>query len=419
MRKFTREFFPGHVHERNLAKREQPKGYMESLVEINDEVKKMKRTFKRMTKILGRINDPRQPWKVWHSLVEIVIICIIGITAGADSSYKIYLFAINREEWLRKYLTLEHGIPGRLTIERVLAVIDPKAMERAFIAIMRLAQKASKGAVVAIDGKAFFNNRNENGSVNVFYMVGAWCTANGVALGQVQVKEKSNEITAIPELLKYLGIKGATVTIDAIGCQKNIVKQIIKENKANYVISLKENQPTMYSEFTDYALDCIADSQLSSKYSTLTTFEKGHGRIEKREYYMFPDVSWFANRKEWVGLAGFAMVRSTRKVGKKEPTSETRFYITSLTDIDRVSEAIRGHWGIENCLHWVLDTAFNEDNAATKKEATAANLTHLRRLTANLLRSDPSSLSIPNKRYQCALNSDYLAQVVFASPLFS
>ena len=209
------------------------------------------------------------------------------------------------------------------------------------------------------------------------------------------------------------------MTIDAIGCQKNIVKQIIKENKANYVISLKENQPTMYSEFTDYALDCIADSQLSSKYSTLTTFEKGHGRIEKREYYMFPDVSWFANRKEWVGLAGFAMVHSTRKVGKKEPTSETRFYITSLTDIDRVSEAIRGHWGIENCLHWVLDTAFNEDNAATKKEATAANLTHLRRLTANLLRSDPSSLSIPNKRYQCALNSDYLAQVVFASPLFS
>jgi predicted transposase YbfD/YdcC len=347
------------------------------------------------------------------------MICIIGITAGADSSYKIHLFAVNREEWLRKYLKLEHGIPGRLTIERVLAVIDPKAMEQAFIAIMRLARKASKGAVVAIDGKAFFSNRNEDGSVNVFYMVGAWCTANGIALGQVQVKEKSNEITAIPELLKYLGIKGATVTIDAIGCQRNIVRQIVKENKANYVIALKENQPTMYNEFVEYAQDCIADPLLLSKYSTLPTLDKGDGRIEKRAYYLFNDITWFADRKDWVGLAGLAMVRSTRQVGKKEPSSETRFFITSLTEIQSVATAIRGHWGIENGLHWVLDTAYNEDGAATKKSTTAANLAHLRRLTANVLRANPSSLSIPGKRYQCALNTDFLEQVVFGSPLFS
>jgi predicted transposase YbfD/YdcC len=380
---------------------------------------KVRWIFKRMTKILKRINDPRQQWKVWHSLVEILMIRIIGITAGADSSYKIHLFAINREEWLRKYLTLEHGIPGRLTIERVLAVIDPKAMEQAFISIMRMVRKASKGAVVAIDGKAFFSNRNEDGSVNVFYMVEAWCTANGIALGQVQVKEKSNEITAIPELLKYLGIKGATVTIDAIGCQKNIVKQIIKGNKANYVIALKENQPTMYNEFREYARDCIADPLLSSQYSTLTTLEKGHGRIEKREYYLFTDIAWFADKKEWVGLAGLAMVRSTRQVGKKEPSSETRYYITSLTKIEGVAEAIRSHWSIENNLHWVLDTAYNEDGAATKKAATAANLAHLRRFTANLLRSNPSSLSIPSKRYQCALNTGFLEQIIFNSPLFS
>lgn len=379
----------------------------------------MRWAFKRMTKILKRIDDPRQAWKVWHSLVEILMICIIGITAGADSSYRIYLFAINREEWLKKYLTLEHGIPGRLTIERVLAAIDPKAMEQAFISIMRLAQKASKGAVVAIDGKAFFSNRNEDGSVNIFYMVGAWCTANGVALGQVQVKEKSNEITAIPELLKYLGIKGATVTIDAIGCQKNIAKQIIKENKANYVIALKENQPVMYNEFVEYAKDCIADPLLSSKYSTVTTVDKGHGRIEKRKYYLFNDIAWFAEQKDWVGLAGIAMVHSTRQVGKKEPSSETRYYITSLTKIQSVAEAIRGHWGIENSLHWVLDVAYNEDGSATKKRTTAANLAHLRRLTANLLRSDSSSLSIPNKRYQCALNTDFLERVVFDSTLFS
>jgi len=389
------------------------------VVEVNDEVKEMRWTFKRMTKILRRINDPRQPWKVQHNLVDILMICIMGITAGADSSYRIYLFAVNREMWLRKYLTLEHGIPGRLTIERVLAAIDPKAMERAFISIMRLAQKASKGKVVAIDGKAFFSNRNEDGTANIFYMVGAWCTANGVALGQVQVNEKSNEITAIPELLKYLGINGATVTIDAIGCQKEIVKQIIQENKANYVIALKENQPTMYNELSTYAQDCINDPQLSSKYSTLMTIEKGHGRIEKRKYYLFSNIDWFADRKDWTGLAGIAMVHSTRLIGNKEPSSETRFYITSLTKIESVAEAIRGHWGIENSLHWVLDTAFHEDNAATKKCSSAANLAHLRRLTANLLRSDTSSLSISNKRYQCALNPAFLERILFQSSLFS
>jgi len=372
-----------------------------------------------MTKILRRIKDPRQPWKVRHNLAEILMICIIGITAGADSSYKIYLFAVNREAWLRKYFTLEHGIPGRLTIERVLAAIDPKAMERAFISIMRLAQKASKGTVVAIDGKAFYSNRNEDGTADIFYMVGAWCTANGIALGQVQVNEKSNEITAIPELLKYLGVKGATVTIDAIGCQKEIVKQIVQENKANYVIALKENQPTLHNEFSTYAQDCIDDPRLSAKYSTLMTVEKGHGRIEKRKYYLFTDIAWFADKKDWTGLAGIAMVHSTRLVGKKEPSSETRFYITSLTKVESAAEAIRGHWGIENSLHWVLDTAFHEDGAATKKRTTAANLAHLRRLTANLLRSDPSSLSIPNKRYQCALNTDFLEQILFHSSFLS
>jgi len=372
-----------------------------------------------MTKILKRINDPRQPWKVLHNMAEILIICIISITAGADSSYQIHLFAVNKEAWLRKYLRLENGIPGRLTIERLLATIDPKAMEQAFISIMRLARKASKGALVAIDGKAFFSDRNEDGSANIFYMVGAWCTANGIALGQVQVKEKSNEITAIPELLKYLGIQGATVTIDAIGCQRTIVKQIMKKNKANYVIALKENQPTMYNEFLTYVQDCIADPLLASKYSTLTTLEKGHGRIEKRKYYLFTDIAWFADRKDWTGLAGVAMVRSTRQVGKKEPSSETRFFITSLTEIGGVAEAIRGHWGIENALHWVLDTTYNEDGAATKKRNAAANLSHLRRLTANLLRSNPSSLSIPAKRYQCALNTDFLEQIIFDSPLFA
>ena len=175
----------------------------------------------------------------------------------------------------------------------------------------------------------------------------------------------------------------------------------------------------MYNELSSYAQDCIADPLLTSKYSTLTTFDKGHGRIEKREYYLFNDITWFADRKDWAGLAGVAMVRSIRHVGHKEPTSETRYYITSLTKIESAAEAIRGHWGIENSLHWVLDVTYNEDGSATKTHTTAANLAHLRRLTANLLHSDPSPLSIPSKRYQCALNTDFLEHIVFASTLFS
>ena len=293
-------------------------------------------------------------------------------------------------------------------------------MEQAFIAIMELAHKASAGKAVAIDGKSFFSSRNADGSANVYYMVGAWCAANGIALGQVQTKEKSNEITAIPELLKFLGIKGATVTIDAIGCQKDIVKQIIKKNKANYVIALKENQKTMYDELTLYAQDCIADPLQASKYTKHVTRNKGHGRIEKRAYYFFNDLTWFVDRKDWAGLAGLVMVCSTRQVGNNEPTSETRYYITSLTKIETAAEAIRSHWEIENCLHWVLDVDFNEDRWATKKSTTAANLSHIRRLTANLLRADKSSsLTIPNKRYQCALSTEYLENVIFRNPLFS
>lgn len=378
------------------------------------------RKIKKLTRILRKINDPRQAWKIKHSLVEILVICIISITAGANSSHEINIFAANREAWLRKYLRLENGIPSRLTIERVLRLMNPKAMEKAFMSIMRFVQSVSKGNIVAIDGKAYFNTREGKGAAGVCYMVNAWCAANGMCLGQVQTKEKSNEITAIPELLKYLGIKGAIVTIDAIGCQKDIVKQITKENKADYVIALKRNQPTMYHEVMEYAKDCIADELFSDAYTKIITQEKGHGRIEKREYYLFNDVSWFQDHKEWAGLAGFVMVRSTRQIGDQQATHESRFYITTLTSVKEVAVAVRGHWGIENTLHWSLDVVFHEDDWATKKETAAANLSHIRRLTANLLKAETSSnLSGPNKRYQCALNSDYLEQVLFGSMLFS
>jgi predicted transposase YbfD/YdcC len=248
-------------------------------------------------------------------------------------------------------------------------------------------------------------------------MVNAWCSANGMTLGQVGTEGKGNEITTIPKVLKLLTITGATVTIDAIGCQQAIVKQIVKENKADYAIALKENQPTMYHEFKLYAQDCLADPDCSDLYQYYATQEKGHSRLEKREYFLFTDIDWFHDRKKWENLRAFLMVRSTRQVKGHAPTTETRFFITSLSHVKQAAYAVRTHWGIENSLHWILDVVFKEDDWKTKNKTAASNLAIIRRITANLLKAHPSSETTPIKRYLCSLKLDFLESVLF-NPIF-
>lgn len=369
---------------------------------------------RRIKGILQSIPDPRQAWKIKYPLYEILLLSIVAITAGANSSYEIQTFGQNRISWLQQFMELKKGIPSRLTIERVMRLLHPKVLQEAYVRIIAEVQKGPKETVVSLDGKAYFRQWRERSIADALYMVSAWSTAKGLSLGQVDVDGKSNEINAIPELLRLLDIKGATVTIDAIGCQKSIVKEIVKRNRADYLIALKKNQPTLYEEGRLYVEDCLASGE--GDYQQAVTVEKGHGRIEKRVYFYFPDLTWYENRKEWEGLRGLVMVRSTRTVGDKPPASETRFFITSLASAENAFHAVRSHWQVENNLHWVLDVVFREDDWKTREANAAANFSTLRRLTAGLLKAEPSSkLTTPNKRFQCALNPDYLQLVVFHS----
>jgi len=376
-------------------------------------------------KKLKKLEDPRQAWKVRHPLYEIISISIVAILCGATSSTHIYQFARLREKWLKKFLPLKNGIPSRLTIERVLSIINPRAFEEWFNIIMQKVHKDTKGAVVALDGKQFFTQRDSNGGKGIpLYIVSAWCERNGMVLAHQKTKEKSNEITTIPLLLKCLKIPKSIVTIDAIGCQWEIVKTIVKHNKADYCIALKANQETLYNEMTQYATDCLSDPLLTHKYTTLTFRNKGHGRIEKRVVTLFTDLSWFKDLKKWEGLKGLVRVESTRTI-KGVSKTEVRYYITSLTDVESAARAVRSHWSIENNLHWVLDIVFKEDDWYTRKENAAANLSTIRKLALAFLRKSQVDLPLnqpitgPMKMFACALDYKVLEHVLLHSNVFS
>lgn len=371
---------------------------------------------------LSKIPDPRQAWKVKHSLAEILLISILAVTAGANSSGEIHLFAVKRKEWLREFMELKNGVPGRLTIERVLQRMNGKAFQAIFEDIMKNLQRKSAETVVSIDGKACFSASDHKGASGVVTIVSAWCSANGLVLGQVETGEKKNEITAIPELLKLLDIQGATVTMDAMGCQKQIIRQIVKKNKAHYVVALKRNHQTFWEEATLFASYCLSTPLMADEYTQFTHTEKGHGRIEKRTYTLFHDMTWFEDREEWESLQSLIMVESsvTKLKGSKPPSHEVRFYISDHSDVHDAARAIRSHWGVENNLHWVLDVVLKEDNWKTKSDRSAAFLAVLRRLTLNLLRAETESgLTGPHKRFACALDCAFLEKIVFHSPLFS
>ena len=254
-------------------------------------------------------------------------------------------------------------------------------------------------------------------------MVGAWCSENKISLAQINTQAKSNEITAIPELLDLLDLKGAIVTMDAMGCQKELVKKIVKEKKADYLIGLKGNQGTMYREFLEYAQSMIQDPHEKDQYEMYRTIEKGHGRIEERRYYLFRDLDWFKDKKQWTGLSGLLLTESRRTDIKTatEAQSEIRLYITSAQGgVEEIAQASRSHWGIENNLHWILDVGFREDQWLTRLQIEAANLSQLRRLSANLLKMETESkMSIQRKRYRCSLDMNFMESVVFNPQLFS
>jgi predicted transposase YbfD/YdcC len=353
------------------------------------------------------IYDPRQDEKIKHKLIDILFIVVTAVICRCDEWHEMELWAREREEWLRKYLALPNGIPSQYTLERVCDVIDPKQFAKCFTEWMKDVTEISKGTIVAIDGKTARGTAEKD--KKPIHLVNAWCSSNKMILGQVKTDEKSNEITAVPELLDMLFIKGCIVTVDAMNTQKKTVEKIVKEKKADYVVALKKNHETLYNEVKDYYRDAEADGFKNGDIQYYRTIEKGHGRIEERRYYYSTDIKWMDARKDWSKMKGIGMVIRKVQTGEKE-TEERQFHFGSVDVVKDYADAVRAHWNVES-THWSLDVTFREDANRTRKGKAPENLALLRRLALNVVKKDQekhAKRSLKAKRFIASLNTDYL-----------
>ncbi len=359
------------------------------------------------------IKDPRVERTRLHSLIDILVIAMCAMICGAEDWEDMAEFGLAKQEWLATFLELENGIPSHDTFRRVFILLDTDELKVSFLEWIRSAVSLSQGSLVNIDGK---NLRGSKSSVNgkkALNVVSAWASQQSVVLGQVKCQDKSNEITAIPELLQILELKGCIVTIDAIGCQKEIVKQIAFK-EADYVISLKGNQGTLHADVKDYLdwAERIKFKEIGFDYCS--SLEKGHGRIEKRRCWVTEEIDWLEEKADWANLQSVIMVEAEREVIGGEKTVERRYFISSLAaNAGEALRCVRGHWAIENELHWCLDIGFREDDCRTRTGNAAENLATLRHLGLNLLKQEKSSKrGIKGKRKKAGWDESYLLKVL-------
>ncbi len=359
------------------------------------------------------IEDPRIDRTKRHNLIDIMTIAVCAVICGADGWTAIETYGCAKYEWLKTFLELPNGIPSHDTFARVFAQINPQQFQECFLNWMKSIHQITNGEVIALDGKTLRGSYDKSSEQSAIVMVSAWATTNRLVLGQVKVDEKSNEITAIPELLKVLELSGCIVTIDAIGCQKEIVKLITQQN-ADYVITLKKNQSNLYGEVEKLFQSAIGTGFEGIEYSGYQTEEVGHGRHEIRNYLMLsgiqqqldPDLVW--SKFKSVGL-----VESVRKVDDKT-TIETRYFISSLEEnAEQFANSVRSHWGIENSLHWVLDVALREDDCRIRKDNAPQNFAVLRQIAVNLLSQEKRvKRGIKNKQFLAAMDNNYLTRLL-------
>ena len=321
------------------------------------------------------IQEPRRTsyGNIRHKLEDIIIIGLCTVICGGEDFADMEAFGKSRQEYLSKFLELPNGIPDSDTFRRVFEKLDPSEVSSCLIDW--ISDERTKRGTVAIDGKTICGSGNNKHKA--YHVISAFVAENQLTLGELAVEEKTNEITAVPELLDLIDIKGDIVTADAMSCQKKIVEKIIKK-KADYIIGLKQNQPALYEDTEDYF------DEFSSDIPVKTTLDKGHGRIEKREYRLLTELSWLEQKDEWIGLKGLGCVKST--VNEKGETREfTRYFITSLTDLDEFADSVRKHWAIENNLHWCLDVIFKEDASRARKDNSPLVLNIMRKIALNLV----------------------------------
>lgn len=361
---------------------------------------------------LAMVPDPRIERTRKHELPDLLFVALCAVICGAESWTHIEEFGKANEEWLRSFLTLPNGIPSHDTFGRVFAALDPDALEQAMGAFVRDFAGDSAGKHIAIDGKTLRCSFDRAAEKSAIHMVTAWVYENHAAFGQRKVDEKSNEITAIPQLLGLLNLRDATVTIDAMGCQKNIATAIVA-GKGDYVLALKGNQGTLHEEVSEFFDDALLRG-LDALLDTCTTIEKGHGRIEERTAWLSTDVDWLRDHDQWVGLSGILAVQRKRTIAGVT-TQERSYYICSGTSntAQKLSETVREHWSVENELHWTLDVGFREDLCRVRIQNAAENLARIRRLALSLLKQDKNAkVGIHGKRLKAAWNRAYLLKLV-------
>jgi predicted transposase YbfD/YdcC len=357
------------------------------------------------------ITDPRRDHKKKHELIDIIAITICAVLCGADDWVSIEEFAEAKIDWFKKFLNLENGIPSHDTFGRVFAILSPEEFQESFISWVQSVSKVFNKDVIAIDGKTLRRSHDKKNGKSAIHMVSAWSVNNRMVLGQCKTAEKSNEITAIPVLLKALEIKGCIVTIDAMGCQKKIAKEINKK-KGDYILGLKGNQGNLHKEAEELFLTAKKKSFKGYSVDYCETSEKSHGREETRKCWVFDNLN-LSEGKGWDGLKTIGVIESdVLRDGHR--SNEYRYYISSIEkDANLFLKSVREHWQIENSLHWTLDIAFREDESRARKGHSAENLGKVRHIALNLLKNEKTSkVGVKNKRLKAGWDEDYLLKVL-------